>query len=156
MAAEPDIEPVRARLGALAWLLDSSIRIPGTRWRIGLDALLGVVPGIGDAAGAALSGVIVLAAARMGAPRAVLMRMLLNVAVEVFVGAIPVAGDLFDAGWKANERNVALLDEWLGRARRPAPAAPRALLTALTAVLVVLLVLAGALLALVAWWIVAG
>jgi hypothetical protein len=107
-------EPRRARLNRLAWLLDSSIRVPGTNFRIGLDALLGLLPGGGDAAGVLLSSYIVLEAARMGAPRRTLFLMLLNVAVEALVGAIPLAGDLFDAAWKANQRNVALLNAWLG------------------------------------------
>jgi hypothetical protein len=108
-----EIELRRARLNRLAWLLDSSMRVPGTDFRIGLDALLGLLPGAGDAAGVLLSGYIVLEAARMGAPGRTLVPMVLNVAVEAFVGAIPLAGDVFDAAWKANQRNVSLLNAWL-------------------------------------------
>lgn len=97
----------------LAHLLDTSIRIPGTRWRVGLDAIIGLVPGIGDAAGGALSLYIVLKAARLGAGRATLARMLANVGIEVLVGAVPLLGDLFDAAWKANRRNVRLLESHL-------------------------------------------
>lgn len=97
------------RLDSLAYLLDNSIPIPGTGARVGLDALIGLVPGIGDVAGTAMSGIIVMQAARMGAPGSVVARMVLNVGIETVVGAIPFVGDLFDAGWKANARNIKLL-----------------------------------------------
>ncbi|HKO87089.1 MAG TPA: DUF4112 domain-containing protein [Burkholderiales bacterium] len=96
-------------LQKLAWLLDSSIPIPGTRMRVGIDALIGLIPGLGDLIGVFLSGYIVREAWRLGAPKSVLMRMAFNVAVEGVVGAIPFFGDLFDAAWKANQRNVRLL-----------------------------------------------
>ena len=101
------------RLNRLAWLLDSSIPIPGTDFRVGLDALLGLLPGAGDVAGVLLSGYIVLEAARMSAPGRTLFLMVLNIAVEAVVGALPLAGDLFDAAWKANQRNASLLNAWL-------------------------------------------
>lgn len=100
---------------ALARLLDSAIRIPGTNVRIGLDPILGLMPGLGDVAGAGLAGYTVLVAARLGAPRTVILRMLGNVAFDTIVGAVPLLGDLFDAGWKANTRNVALLERYLER-----------------------------------------
>ena len=103
-------EVLRRRLGRMAWLLDSAIQIPGTRFRVGLDAIIGLVPGFGDIAGVLLSSYIVREAARAGAPTSVLLRMAWNVAVEGIVGMIPFAGDIFDAAWKANQRNVALLD----------------------------------------------
>ena len=102
-----------AGVRSLARLLDAAVAIPGTNFRIGLDALIGLVPGVGDLAGAAMSGYIVLAAARLGVPKPVLFRMILNVAVDGLVGSIPVLGDLFDAGWRANTRNTALLDRYL-------------------------------------------
>lgn len=108
----------RARLRRLAWLLDSSIRIPGTSFRFGLDPLLGLFPVLGDLLGAVLSSYIVIHAARLGAPKTVLLRMALNIGVESVIGAIPLAGDVFDAAWKANQRNVRLLDAWLDRPRR--------------------------------------
>jgi hypothetical protein len=104
---------VRERLVWLAWLLDSSIPIPGTRLTIGLDALIGLVPVLGDAVGVLLSSYIVREAAALGAPRSILARMALNVALEGVVGMIPLAGDVFDAAWKANQRNVRLLAAWL-------------------------------------------
>jgi hypothetical protein len=96
----------------LAWWLDSAIVVPGTRFRIGLDALIGLVPGIGDLVGTALSAYIVAAAAKRGLPPAVLVRMALNVGIEAVVGVIPILGDLFDAAWKANQRNVGLLRQY--------------------------------------------
>lgn len=115
-----DAEALRRRLARLAWLLDSSIPIPGLGWRIGVDALIGLVPGLGDALGAALSGWIILQAWRLGVSRAVLARMLGNVGLEAVVGVIPVLGDLFDMGWKANVHNVRLLEGFLERPRRSA------------------------------------
>ena len=100
----------RTRLTALARALDSAVRIPGTDVRFGLDAIIGLVPGVGDLAGAALAGYIVLAAARQGASAALLARMLLNVAIDTVLGSVPVVGDLFDVAWRANLRNVALLE----------------------------------------------
>ena len=115
----PDPQPsqrqaaVRARLKRLAWLLDSSIPLPGG-YRIGLDGLIGLVPGLGDVVAALLSSYIVVEAARLRVPASVLLRMGLNVALELIIGAVPVAGDLFDLAFKANERNVRLLEASLG------------------------------------------
>ena len=102
-----------AGVRALARLLDSAVGIPGTNLRFGLDALIGLVPGVGDLAGAALSGYIVLAAARLGAPKPVLLRMVLNVGIDTVIGSVPLLGDLFDAGWRSNTRNTDLLDRYL-------------------------------------------
>ena len=104
---------VRERLSRLAWLLDSSIPIPGTRFSIGLDALIGLVPVAGDLVGVLLSSYIVREAAALGVGRSILMRMAFNVAVEGLVGMIPFAGDVFDAAFKANQRNIRLLNAWL-------------------------------------------
>jgi hypothetical protein len=113
-----DRNETRRRLKQVAWLLDSSIPIPGTRLSIGLEALVGLVPFIGDLVGVLLSSYILAEAARLGAGKGVLARMAFNVALEGLVGLIPVAGDVFDAAWKANQRNVRLLDAWLERPRR--------------------------------------
>jgi len=99
----------RRRLGKLAHMLDSAIPLPGG-YRVGFDGIIGLVPGIGDLTGAAFSSYIIAEAHRLGVSRIVLMRMLGNMAVESLVGVIPVAGDLFDFAWKANRRNVALLE----------------------------------------------
>lgn len=97
------------QLEALAWILDSSIPVPGTRFRVGLDAVIGLIPVVGDVVGAALSTYILYMAARQGIPRVTLLRMGFNVTLEAVVGLIPFAGDLFDFAWKANRRNVELL-----------------------------------------------
>lgn len=97
------------RLRRLAWLLDEAFPIPGTQQRIGLDALIGLIPGIGDAVGALLSTYIILEGARRGASVWTVVRMLGNVALETTMGAIPFLGDLFDVAFKANRRNIDLL-----------------------------------------------
>jgi hypothetical protein len=96
-------------------VLDEAIRIPGTNIRIGLDALLGLLPGGGDVAAGVFSGLIILQAARTGAPTPVLGRMLGNVVLDVVVGSIPLLGDIFDVAWRANSKNVRLLEAWLDR-----------------------------------------
>lgn len=101
--------PERLRkLHRLAWILDASIPLPGG-YRIGIDPIVGLVPGLGDTLGALLAAAIVNEARRVGAPTSVLLRMIGNVLVDALVGTIPVAGDIFDAGFKANLRNYALL-----------------------------------------------
>ena len=98
------------RVRKLAHLLDSSFGLPGTSVRFGLDSLLGLIPGVGDIAGALLSGYIVYEGLRLRAPKRLLMRMIGNIAVDSAIGAIPIAGDLFDVAWKANRRNLRLLN----------------------------------------------
>jgi hypothetical protein len=105
-------------LERLAWWLDNAFQVPGTRFRIGFDALIGLVPGLGDLVGAGLSAYIVAAAAKRGMPTSVLARMVANVFVEAFVGAVPIFGDLFDAAWKANQRNVDLVRRYEAVPRR--------------------------------------
>ena len=114
MSDAPPPEERAARVRRLARLLDDVVRIPGTRIRFGLDALIGLVPVAGDFAGTALSGYVILAAARLGTPPPVLLVMVFNVAVDTLIGSVPALGDLFDVGWKANVRNAALLDRHLG------------------------------------------
>jgi C4-dicarboxylate transporter len=105
------------RLERFARLMDTAVRIPGTGVRLGLDSLIGLVPGIGDAISAAFATWIVAEAARLGVPRRKLARMLGNVAIDACVGAIPIAGDLFDVYFKANTRNFEILREHLRRTR---------------------------------------
>jgi hypothetical protein len=107
-----------ARYRRLAELFDEAFRVPGTPYRIGLDALLGLVPGGGDLVGAAFAGYGILLARRMGAPAAVLLRMLGNVAIDAVAGAVPVVGDLFDVAFKAHVRNRTLFERWLAQPRR--------------------------------------
>jgi uncharacterized protein DUF4112 len=109
----PGERTARERVRFLAWLLDSSIPLPGTRFTIGLDAIIGLVPFLGDLIGVALSSLIIAEANRLGAPRSLLTRMAFNVAVDGAVGLVPFLGDAFDAGWKANQRNMRLLNAWL-------------------------------------------
>ena len=103
------------RMRRVGWLLDNSIPIPGTRFRLGIDQLIGLVPGIGDLIGGVLSLYIILEAHRLGVPRSLLARMGWNVAVDTIVGEVPILGDLFDIGFKANVRNLALLDAYFQR-----------------------------------------
>ncbi len=102
----------------LAWLMDRSI--PIGRWKIGLDGIIGLIPGFGDLVGALISGVIVAAGIRAGLPRSAVARMVANVGIEALVGVVPFLGDLFDMGFKANTRNVAIYLEALrgGRDRK--------------------------------------
>lgn len=136
--AEPRRAAELARLDRLAFLLDNSIRVPGTRARFGIDPLLGLVPGLGDAAGAVLSSYVVVQAARLGAPAPSLLRMLMNVGIEAAMGTIPLAGDLFDAAYKANARNAAILRRELerpGSTRRSSRLVVGAVVVALVAIL---------------------
>ena len=145
----------RERLNRLAWLLDSSIPIPGTGLSIGVDALIGLFPVLGDLIGVALSGYIITEAHRLGASRAVLARMAFNVAVEGIVGMVPVAGDVFDAAWKANQRNVRLLDAWLARPHK-AERGSRLFMAGLALALLLFLVACGVLAWLLLRWLLAA
>lgn len=108
-------------LDRLTYWLDDRFRVPGTGFRVGLDGLVGLVPGVGDVATNALTAYIVYRAWRLGIPRSVLLRMLGNLGIDTVVGIVPVAGDLLDFGFKANRRNVRLLRRHLGERldRRP-------------------------------------
>jgi hypothetical protein len=132
------------RLRRLGYLLDNSIPIPGTRFRIGLETIVGLVPGVGDLVGGGFSLYIILQAARMGVPASLLARMGWNLLIDVVVGAVPFLGDLFDAGFKANLRNLALLDR---HARGPVQSrrASRRFVAVLAILLVLVLVGAFAL-----------
>ena len=101
------------RLRRLAWLIDGAFHLPGTRFRFGLNSLIGLTPAAGDAVLAGVSLYIVNEARRLGVPRDKLAVMLRNVAVEAIAGSVPVLGDLFDMGFKANLRNLAILEEHL-------------------------------------------
>lgn len=102
--------PALNRIRTLSHLLDNAIPVPGTRFRFGFDPILGLIPGGGDVAGAVLSAYIVLEGLRFGLPRETLTRMLLNLLTDTVLGALPVLGDFFDVTWKANTRNLALLE----------------------------------------------
>ena len=135
------------RVRALAHLMDKSFRVPGTSIRFGLDPLVGLLPVGGDVVAGLASGYVIYVAWKNGAPAAVLRRMVANVAIDTLVGSVPVLGDLFDASWKANARNVGILEEWLGEPglrRRTHPA----VLVGIIALLVLLLAGVVALF----WW----
>jgi hypothetical protein len=94
----------------VARVLDDLVRVPLTRRRVGLDPLIGLVPGLGDWAGWVAAAHLLVAAARLGAPASVILRMAGNALLDAVVGSVPVLGDLFDLGWKANRRNLVLLE----------------------------------------------
>ena len=109
-----------ARLDALATLLDTAFVLPGTQIRFGVDALIGLIPGIGDAITTLLALHIVREARELGAPPLLIARMLGNVAIDGIFGAVPLVGDAFDVAWRANRRNIKLLREHLAAVdRRP-------------------------------------
>jgi len=96
-------------LERLAWLMDDLIRVPGLGWRFGLDALVGLIPGFGDTATSLASFYILASAVRYRVPKITLLRMGLNIGIDYLVGSLPLVGDLFDACWKSNQMNIALL-----------------------------------------------
>ena len=102
------------RLRRLAWLIDGVFSLPGTRFRFGLNSIVGLVPVGGDAILGAISLYIVYEAAQLGVPAPLLARMVGNVALEVFGGSVPVLGDLFDMALKANLRNLAIIERHMG------------------------------------------
>lgn len=103
----------RARMEKLAWLLDGAVPVPGTKFRFGLDSIIGLIPGIGDAVGLLLGAAILYESVRVGAPRATLAKMVGNSVVDTVGGLVPGIGDLFDFAFKSNKRNAALLMEHL-------------------------------------------
>jgi hypothetical protein len=102
-----------------ARIFDSAFRIPGTQITFGLDPILGLIPGLGDVASPVFSLFFVWHGLRLGVPKVVLARMVLNVLIDVGVGVVPVVGDVFDFGWKANAWNLALLERHAIPGRRP-------------------------------------
>lgn len=98
-------------------MLDNAIAIPGTKFRIGLDPIIGLIPGAGDFIGTALSAYIVIEAARLGLSKQTLGKMVYNIVLESVVGAVPIVGDWFDFAWKANVKNIELLESDLGVAQ---------------------------------------
>ncbi len=103
---------------ALARIMDNVFVIPGTNIRFGLDPIIGLIPGFGDTAGAAISTMLLIQGARTGVPKIVLARMALNVLINTAIGAVPVAGDAFSVYFKSNVRNLALLQSHASAARR--------------------------------------
>jgi hypothetical protein len=125
----PEEEVALQRVARLAYWLDDRFRIPGTRLRLGLDGLLGLIPGIGDTATALIASYIVLEAGRLGVPKRTLARMIANVGFDFIIGLVPLLGDLGDFAWKANRRNARMLHAHLlarrGKGAAPIPESPR-------------------------------
>ncbi len=112
------VQRLRA-LKHIARLLDSAFVLPGTDVRIGLDPLLGLVPGLGDLASPLFAIAMLWQSRDLGIPRVVQLRMVFNVAIDALVGLLPIAGDIFDFAWKANDRNMVLLERHAYEQRRP-------------------------------------
>jgi hypothetical protein len=146
-AGDPRLRGVRL----LATLLDDAIELPGTGWRVGLDPVVGLVPGVGDLATALLSTYVIVTAWRIGAPASVLARIVLNIGIDALVGVVPFAGDVFDFGWKANRRNLRLLERWLERPREARRASRLAVAGLLALVVVVVIAVGYGAWRLVAW-----
>ena len=125
------------RLRAVAMLFDQAFAIPGTRFRFGLDALFGLVPGLGDIAGAMVAVFALRVARRLGAPQVIQLHMLSNIALDALVGMVPIVGDLFDFAFKAQTRNLALLDRWMATPHRTARRSRRGLLLIPIAIVIV-------------------
>jgi hypothetical protein len=101
------------RLRVITRLMDQAFGIPGTKWRFGLDALFGLVPGLGDIAGGLIGVYGLHIAWKLRAPAVIQLHMLTNIALDALIGTIPVLGDIFDFVYKAQTRNLQMLDEWL-------------------------------------------
>jgi hypothetical protein len=128
--------------------LDELFRVPGTKWRFGLDAILGLLPGAGDLITALIGGYGIVVAQQLGVPASIQLRMLTNLLIDAGIGAIPLLGDLFDFAFKAHARNARLMQEWLSRPR----AASRSSVLVLLGMLTVLVVSIGG----VMWLVFAG
>lgn len=136
-------DPRRVALARVADLLDSRFRIPGTRQTFGVDAILGLVPGVGDIAGLVASAAVVSRAVALGARGWTLVGMLLNITLDALVGSIPVAGTIFDVVYKANARNVRLLEHHVVDPETTRTSARQSVLRALLSVVVVTVVVSA-------------
>lgn len=102
-----------AHLRAVARFLDDSIPVPGTTYRIGVEPIVGLIPGVGDFFGVTVSAYIILRAADLGVSKTTIVRMIINLVIDGVVGSLPIVGDLFDIVWKANLRNIAIVESEL-------------------------------------------
>lgn len=114
-AAGPGREDAMRRMDAVAHLLDTAFLIPGTKQRVGIDAFIGLVPGIGDAITTLLSSYVIWEARQLGLPRHVIARMLVNLGIHATVGSLPLVGDVFDAFFRVNRRNMRIVRSYLER-----------------------------------------
>lgn len=137
---QPDVAPASLkRLQQMSHVLDKAIAIPGSNIRVGLDPILGLLPGGGDVITGLLSVYIVFEGARMGLPAPTLGRMGFNILLDVLSGTVPVLGDLFDVGWKANSQNVALIEKHVA-APEPSRAADKVFAFLVIAALIALVI----------------
>jgi len=111
---DAETQAVLERLRRLSYTLDNAFTVPVINYRVGWDAIIGLVPGIGDAITLLPSGYLIYQAHQLGTPQPLLIRMMVNVGLEALIGTIPLIGDIFDAVWKANARNLAMLERHLG------------------------------------------
>ncbi len=102
-----------AHIRGLARFLDESIPVPGTKYKIGVEPIVGLIPGVGDFFGVTLSAYIILRAADLGVSAATIIRMIINLVIDGVIGSLPFVGDLFDLVWKANKRNIAIVENEL-------------------------------------------
>jgi hypothetical protein len=135
------------RIERFSRLMDNRVYIPGTRIGLGLDALIGVIPGIGDLLGVGLSLYILIEATRLGVPAGIRLKMLGNILLDGLVGLVPVLGDALDVAWQANQRNLKLLNDYF----HPAPVSPEKPRLSFARVLVIALLLLGVAAALYFW-----
>ncbi|MFO0851181.1 MAG: DUF4112 domain-containing protein [Gemmataceae bacterium] len=136
-----------AQIRALAKLLDSLYTVPGTNFKIGLDAAIGLVPVVGDLVGAVIGSYILTTAAQAGVPKPVLARMLLNIGTDAVAGAVPLAGDVLDAAWRANLKNARLLEQALAEPERTR----RSSWWVIAGLVLLIVLIVGAGIALTAW-----
>jgi hypothetical protein len=136
-------------LRRIADLLDNAFVVPGTSYRVGLDPLVGLLPLVGDLVSPLFTIGVLLQARELGVPKVVLTRMLINVAIDAVVGAVPVFGDLFDFAWKSNDKNLALLELHAREERSGTPGD-----YAFVALLILLVVAVGAIPILVLSWLI--
>ena len=115
VSREEDVARTLQRLRGIANLMDSLVRVPGTSISLGLDAAMGLVPVVGDVLAQAIGAYIVYEARRLGVRKRTLVRMGWNMVIDTTVGSIPLVGDVFDVAWKANRKNLALLEQHLER-----------------------------------------
>jgi hypothetical protein len=147
----PADEQRLAGLRRIAQFLDNAFAVPGTSYRIGLDPILGIIPGLGDLISPLFTIGLLLQARQLGVPKVVQARMMINAAIDALVGVVPVVGDLFDFAWKANARNLALL-ELHAREERRGSAGDYAFVTLMILIALALAVLPIVLLGLLVSW----
>ena len=115
----PEIEERIVHIESLAKMMDSQFSIPGTQLELGIDTLIGLIPGIGDTISLGIAGYIVLHAHRLGVGKATLSHMLYNIFIDWLIGLVPIIGDFFDMGWKGNNKNAVLLRSAMERLHKP-------------------------------------